>query len=184
MTGTAAAAAFIDPDAGLPPGGLVLRPDLIAVVQTFGHTLAFLLVVAVFAAPVATAMETNPRELVLGVLLAEVPFLLLGALGLAAPIVTLVTTRYVLSEDALIVRTQFLTRTEKRIEWAKVTEVTHRWTLFDRLLGIERLDVVAYGEASGAAVHLIGLRKAGPYRDLIARRMREAASVANLFASD
>jgi uncharacterized membrane protein YdbT with pleckstrin-like domain len=92
-------------------------------------------------------------------------------------------TTYTFDDDGLIVRTQVLARSERRVPWEKVTALRHRRTWLDALLRIERLDVIAYGER-GTTLHLVGLRDAAPLRAEVARRMRETATVEALLRSD
>lgn len=102
--------------------------------------------------------------------------LLFGLLVAFAPAVRLAFTHYIVDEEGIRVRTQILTRSEQRVQWDKVTALRHQRTVVDRVLGIERLDVVAWG-ARGATLKLVGLRNVAPLRDLVARRMRETATV-------
>jgi uncharacterized membrane protein YdbT with pleckstrin-like domain len=92
-------------------------------------------------------------------------------------------TRYELDAEGVRVRSSVIARSEERVAWEKVTLLVHRRGLVDRVLGIEALDVVAYG-VRGTTLRLVGLRDARPLRDYAARHMRESASVAALFDND
>ncbi|HET6399233.1 MAG TPA: PH domain-containing protein, partial [Candidatus Thermoplasmatota archaeon] len=92
-------------------------------------------------------------------------------------------TRYHLDDEGVRVRTAFLGRSERRVPWGKVTLVRHRRTLLDRLFGLSRVEIVAYGDR-GAVLHLTGLRDARPVRQRAAMQMRRSASVAGLFRND
>lgn len=100
-----------------------------------------------------------------------------------APAVRLRFTRYIVDAEGIRSRTQVLSVTEERVSWDKVTAIQYRRTLFDRLLGLERLSVIAYGER-GATVRMIGLRNAKDLRDLTAQKMREYATAEAFFSSD
>lgn len=111
-------------------------------------------------------------------------FALYPALAAAlVPAVQLAFTTYTFEEDGLVVRTQILARSERRVPWEKVTALRHRRTLLDVVFRIERLDVIAYGER-GTTLRLVGLRDAAPLRSLVARRMRETSTVEALLRSD
>ncbi len=100
-----------------------------------------------------------------------------------APAVQLAFTRYHIDEEGIRIHTQILTRTERRVSWEKVTALQHRRTILDRAFGIARVDVIAYGQR-GATLQLVGLRDAAWLRNLVAKRMRENASVDALLRSD
>jgi membrane protein YdbS with pleckstrin-like domain len=100
-----------------------------------------------------------------------------------APAVRLRFTRYVVDAEGIRTRTQLLSITEERISWDKVTAIRYQRTLFDRLLGLERLSVIAYGER-GATIRLVGLRDAKELRKLTAQKMREHATAETIFSSD
>lgn len=132
----------------------------------------------------------------IGALFTDRPALVFGALttiqllqffpvlfATLVPAFQLAFTRYIIDEEGIKVKVQILQKTEHRVQWEKVTALLHRRTLIDRVLGIERLDIIAYGER-GTTLKLVGLRHAAPLRDLVARRMRETASVERLFEND
>jgi uncharacterized membrane protein YdbT with pleckstrin-like domain len=100
-----------------------------------------------------------------------------------APIINVLTTRYVLAADGIRERKQFLNKEERKVSWEKVTALKHKRSILDRILGIERLDVVAYGER-GVTLHLIGLRDASQLRNHVGMRMRQSASVDALMKAD
>ncbi len=104
---------------------------------------------------------------------------------LAWPVVQLAFTRYDVDEDGIRIRMQIFSKSEQRVSWEKVTSLYTRRGIVDRVLGIEKLDVVAYGE-KGTTFHLIGLRRqqANWLRNEASRRMREAATVESLFHND
>jgi uncharacterized membrane protein YdbT with pleckstrin-like domain len=178
-----ASASLLDADAGLPAGGLVVRPSLRAAVAVPFQFLGALAFATVFLLIILPGEAREPGAIA-AFLLAEQ---LIGVLAVVAvslaPLVRLAFTRYVFTDEALIVRTQVLSKTEQRVEWNKVTALWHRRTLTDRLLGIERIDVIAYG-IRGATLRLVGLREAAPWRNLVARKMRASATVESLFAND
>lgn len=99
------------------------------------------------------------------------------------PVVNVLTTRYVLGADGLRERKQFLSKEERRVSWEKVTALRHRRTVLDKILRIERVDVIAYGQR-GATIHLVGLADGAKLRNHVGRMMRESASVDSLFRSD
>ncbi len=159
-----------------------LRPSLLAAVDTVTKVLG---IVAAFLLPVLIpALIAGEFAAALGTFAFVETISLYPALVAAFwPAVNLAFTRYQVEEDGLRVRTQFLQKKEQRVPWEKVTAVRHRRTALDVLTGLERIDVIAYGER-GATMHLVGLRDAGPIRDRIARRMRDSATVEALFRSD
>ena len=162
----------------------VFRPRLRAAV---GPSLVALLGIAAFLVPIALGISTQPefegrgfgRLLIIWENL-EWLFLLTPAL---APVVKVLTTRYVLEETGLREEVRFLNTTERRVQWEKVTALRQRRGLLDRMLGIERLDVIAYGQR-GATIHLIGLTEVAPLRTHLAQKMRESATVEALFRTD
>lgn len=100
-----------------------------------------------------------------------------------APAVQLLFTRYTMDDEGLREEVSILSRTQRRVTWDKVTALRHRRTVLDRVLGIERLDVIAYGER-GATIHLIGLRDAAALRNDVAQRMRQHADIGRLLSND
>lgn len=99
------------------------------------------------------------------------------------PAVQLAFTRYVVDDEGITVRTQILSKSEKRVTWEKVTALHQKRSVIDVLFGIERLDIIAYGER-GATLHLVGLRDASPLRDHVSQAMRRSATVEALFRGD
>jgi len=180
---------LVDPTGPVPPGGIVVRPSLRAAVGNvlqvaFYLTMIFvgpLLLVSLFSA------EALPEE-------PPLPFLAAIFLGVWAEVIPLVLgvgvaflriglTRYVLDKDGIHVRSQVLSAKEERVPWEKVTAVLQKRTIFDSLLRIERVHVVAYGRA-GRTLHLVGLRDAAPLRNLVASRMLQSSSVESLRRRD
>lgn len=170
-----------------PPGPLVVTPSLRAAADLplrIGSAIIGLVAPFAIFALLDAAREGEPVELWTVLVAAALTPEILIALGAAfVPAIRLAFTRYIFHEDGITVQTRVLAATEQRVPWAKVTALQHRRTFIDRILGIERLDVVAYG-IKGTTVHLVGLRPAAPLRDLISSRMRETASVQSLFAND
>lgn len=167
-------------------GDLVFRPALRAAV---GPSLlavlgiAALLTPAFFGIAQQEGLETGFGFLDVFYVLSQNAQYLFALAPAMAPVVQVFTTRYVLSADGIRQRRQFLSKEEHKVAWEKVTALKHRRSIMDRLLGIERLDVIAYGER-GATIHLIGLRDAAPLRNHVGLRMRESASVDALFRAD
>ncbi len=171
------------PEGVVRDGSLVVRPSLRAAVERF---LAALLGVSVFFVPVIIGLIIEgDREVEAGILGGlDVMFSIALPLLLSlAPAVQLAFTRYVFDDEGIRERVQLLSKTEKRVKWEKVTALQHRRTLLDHILGVERLDVIAYG-ARGATIHLVGLRDAGSLRGIVARQMRRQANVQRLFSND
>jgi len=166
-------------------GPATIRPSLWAgldIVVKAVAGLAFLLV------PAAIGVLLHGGRLELLAVLAALSFvegidLLYALVAAAFPLAQLAFTRYVIDDEGIRVATQLFTRSEKSVRWDKVTLLRQRRTLVDRLFGIERLDVVAYGER-GATFHLVGLRDAASLRRLVALRMREHASVGGVLGED
>jgi uncharacterized membrane protein YdbT with pleckstrin-like domain len=164
-------------------GSLIVRPSLKAGVGRFLVALSGLVVVF---APLALGVGASLDEPGLaGVLAAWQFFASIGGAVLVslAPAVQLAFTRYVLDDEGIRERVQILSKSDKRIQWEKVTALQHRRTLLDRALRIERLDVIAYGER-GATLHLVGLHDAAHLRNLVAREMRRQANVRRLLSND
>lgn len=176
------------PEGDLREGSLVVRPSLWAAlgrsVTVFGVLLALMVpaLLAVFLG-VQTDDPTEPDGRGVFALVDFSLTLLIPVLAALTPAVQLVFTRYVLDDEGIRERVQLLSRTERRVPWEKVTALRHRVTLLDRLFGLGRVDVVAYGER-GTTIRLVGLRHAPHLRGLVARRMLESASVERLFGND
>lgn len=176
------------PEGELREGSLVVRPSLWAALErsvtVFGVLLA-LMVPAMLAIllGVETDDPTRPDGRGLLALLDLSLTLLIPLFAALTPAVQLVFTRYVLDDEGIRENVQLLSRTERRVPWDKVTALRHRVTLLDRLLGLGRVDVVAYGER-GTTIRMVGLRHAPHLLGLVARRMREAATVERLFGND
>lgn len=164
---------------------LVLRPSLLAGLDLLGKAVAAaaLLVVPVLVGVLLQGGRPGLAALVaavVGLRLLDMTYALLAAL---VPVVQLAFTRYVVDEEGIRVHVQLFTRSERTVRWDKVTLLRHRRTLVDRMFRIDRLDVVAYGER-GTTLNLVGLRQAPHLRDLVARRMREHASVGGVLGED
>lgn len=169
---------------------LVLRPSLRAAVERFLVLFSVLLgiVVPVIATLlIRTYLDPDVDAWpIYGGPLASLQLgmsILVPVLASLAPAVQIAFTRYVFDDEGVLEKVQILSRTEKRVRWEKVTALLHRRTLLDRVLDIERLDVVAYGER-GTTLRLVGLRDARPVRALVARQMRRQATVRHLVAND
>lgn len=181
------------PEGAVRGDAVVVRPSLRAAVERFLTVFSALFALAVpfliiFAIRSATGTDpdVDPRPVqffgafaVLDVLMS---FIIPAVLSLA-PAVQIGFTRYVFDDEGIRERVQVLARTERRVRWDKVTALHHRRTLLDRALGIERLDVVAYGER-GTTLHLVGLREAAHLRGIVARQMRREATIGHLVAND
>jgi membrane protein YdbS with pleckstrin-like domain len=173
---------FLDMD-DIPAGAeVVVRPSLRAALDVPFKVIGVLLFLTL---PFGTtgAILGGPQ-----LFLPFVPFVFLLQIAPAllitfAPAIRLVYTRYIIDQDGIRVRSQVLSATESRVPWEKVTAIEHRRTFFDRLLGIERLHVIAYG-VRGTTLRLIGLRNARQLRDLTARKMREHATAETIFSND
>ncbi len=171
------------PEGTLRDGSLVVRPSLRAAFERFIVALAG---VSVFFVPIfiglALGTEDRADEGIAGGL--NLIFGLVVPIGASmVPAIQLAFTRYIFDDEGIRERVQLLNKTEKRVKWEKVTALQHRRTVLDKLLGVERLDVIAYG-ARGTTLHLVGLRDAGPLRGMVARQMRAQASVKRLFSND
>ncbi len=159
-----------------------LRPNLLAAVDIIGKVLG---TVAAFLMPVIIPALIQGKALAAGAIFAfgQIASLYPALIAAAFPAVNLAFTRYVVEDDGIRIRTQFLQKTDRRVPWEKVTAVRHRRTIWDVLVGLERIDVIAYGER-GTTLHLVGLRNAAPVRDHIARKMRESSTVDALLRGD
>lgn len=159
-----------------------LRPNLLAAVDTLGKVLG---AAAAFALPVIVPALLLGEAVAAGALFAfsQLVGLYPALVAAAFPAINLAFTRYHLDEEGIRIRTQFLQKSEKRVAWEKITAVRHRRTVWDVLTGLERIDVVAYGER-GATLHLVGLKDAATVRNRIALRMRESATVDALIRGD
>ncbi len=179
-------AEFLSPPEGpVAVGAEVVRPSLWAALEVLAKVFLALTPIAV---PVVVSLALSGRldlrrEGPLIVVLLDNLELLFAALLAFAPVVKVAFTRYTFDEEGIRVRVQVLGRTDQRVPWEKVTALRHRRGILDRLLGLGRLDVIAYGE-KGTVLRLVGLRDDRRLRDLVARRMRESASVASLFRND
>lgn len=167
----------------VPLWNQTFRPSLLAALDVPVKIVVF---VFVFFLPIGVggALATrDPLVLLLGVPIATLFNFIPAFLALLAPAFQIMFTRYVVDDDGVRVSMQFLSKNESRVEWHKVTAITHKRTIVDRVFGIERLDIVAYGER-GTTLRLVGLRDAAKLRDLAARKMRESATVEALFSND
>ncbi|MGB1586520.1 MAG: PH domain-containing protein [Thermoplasmatota archaeon] len=167
-------------------GDLVFRPSLRAAI---GPSLLAVLGIGLLLVPAFMGLaqqddvETGLGALDVLLILSQNSQYLFALAPALAPAINVLTTRYVLAGDGIRLRKQFLSKEEHKVTWEKVTALRHKRSLLDRLLGIERLDVIAYGER-GATLHLVGLRDAAPLRDHVGVRMRQSATVDALFRSD
>jgi uncharacterized membrane protein YdbT with pleckstrin-like domain len=161
---------------------VVLRPSLLAALDTVVKVAGVLFF---FTAPllVPALFNGGPISLTAAFVGLQGTNLYIAVLFAFLPAVRLAFTRYELDEEGIRVTTQILARSEKRVPWEKVTALRHRRTVVDLLVGIERIDVVAYGER-GATLHLVGLRGARTIRDQVAVQMRRSATAESLFRSD
>ena len=179
-------------DPARPPRGMefvtgdaiVIRPSLRAAFDVLGKLAGAL---ALFGLPfwVGLAVQGNPKGLreIATIVAGGGLGLFYGVLAAFGPLVQLAFTQYVIEPDGIRVRTQILSKSERRVQWEKVTMLRHRRTLIDRFFGIDRLDVVAHG-ARGTTLHLVGLRDATRLRDHAARKMRACAAVGGRFGDD
>lgn len=99
------------------------------------------------------------------------------------PALRILFTRYIVTNDEILIYTQILSKTERRIPWDKVTTVRQSITILDRLVGTARLNVSAYG-LRGTTFHLVGLRDVDVLRNIIARKMRRNATIDALMSAD
>ena len=167
-----------------PEPGLSLRPSLRAAASVFAKVVAF--VGFVLAVPFLVALLSGSDVAFLGAILLAEPslFAVVPAIaGLVLPAVRLLATRYDLDGDGVRVRSSIIARSDQLVPWDKVTLLMQHRSIVDRVLGIASVTIVSYG-VKGATLHLVGLRDPTPVRDYAARKMRESASVASLFAND
>lgn len=175
------------PEGDLREGSLVVRPSLRAALGRVG--VAFLVVTAFFLPfQIGTGMQAfgddEGEPAGFWVLAFEIASnLVIPFLVSLAPALQLAFTRYILDDEGIRERVQLLSRSDKRVRWDKVTALQHRRTFVDRILQIERVDVVAYG-SRGTTLHLVGLRRAPYIRGLVARQMRAQASVSGMLRND
>lgn len=161
---------------------MIVKPRLRAALP--GSLAAFGGLVSI-AVPVLLGIDAAPDGAGAGgrlFLLNNLEYLFLFTPALA-PIIKVLTTTYIIEEDGIREQARFLSTTDRRITWEKVTALRQRRSVFDALLGIQRLDVIAYGER-GATIHLVGLSNAPELRNRFARNMRDSASVDSLFRAD
>ncbi len=109
--------------------------------------------------------------------------LLIPLFAAIAPAVQLAFTRYVFDDEGIRERVQIFSKTERRVEWSKVTALRHRHTVLDRVFRLGRVDVIAYGER-GTTIRLVGLKRPEVLRNLVAGKMLSTASVEQLFQND
>ena len=176
------------PEGEVPAQAQVVRPSLWAGLEAVGRLVGTLLPVLLpFLLPLVVARVFGDGKVEVDDPFAIVLFdraeLFVGLLLVVVPIVRIAFTRYVVDADGLRVTSTLLQRSDQRVPWEKVTAIRHRRTLLGALVGIETLEVVAYGKR-GATLRLEGLRDAPALRALVARRMRETATVAALVRND
>lgn len=162
-----------------------IRPSLLAALDVVIKVVGVLLVFGLSIVLPLIASGDTVVGAIGGILVASFggPFVIPAIIGAFFPAIQLAFTTYTVDDEGIHVRTQILQKNERRVQWEKVTAVMHRRTIIDRLLGIERLDVVAYG-ARGTTMHLVGLRDAPRLRDIASERMRHAANLGALWRSD
>lgn len=168
-----------------PDAPIELRPSLLAAFDVAAK-LAFLVLAAALPLLIGLAFSGDLRVFLAGIVAAVLggtTGLVYAGIAAFAPLVQLAFTRYIIEPDGIRVRTQILSKTERRVQWEKITMLHHRRSVVDRVFGLDRLDVIAYG-ARGTTLHLVGLRGAAGLRDLVARRMREHAAVGGRFGDD
>lgn len=176
---------FLDaPEGAVPAEARVIRPSLWAALEAAGRLVGQLLPILV---PLATSIffgfdpGAGSRPFFLA-LYERVEFYAAFFL-LVVPLARVALTRYVVDGDGLRVSSSLLQRSDQRVPWDKVTALRHKRSLIGALVGIETLEVVAYGR-KGTTLRLVGLRDAAELRSLVARRMRETASVTALVRND
>ena len=176
------------PEGEVPEQAHVVRPSLWAGVEAVGRLLATLLPVLLpFLLSFVLGRFFGDGEVdvddPLVVVLFDRAELFVGLLLVVVPVVRVAFTRYVVDADGLRVTSTLLQRSDQRVPWEKVTAIRHRRSLLGALVGVETIEVVAYGKR-GATLRLEGLRDAAALRALVARRMRETATVAALVRND
>lgn len=172
------------PEGDVSAKAQVIRPSLWAGLEAVGRLLATLFpLVLPFIPPLLFATDGRPGDLPLAVVLFDRIELFAGFALVLVPIVRVAFTRYVVDDDGLRVTSTLFQRSDQRVPWDKVTAVHHRRSLLGAVVGVESLEVVAYGKR-GAVLRLAGLRDASALRALVARRMRETATVAALVRND
>jgi uncharacterized membrane protein YdbT with pleckstrin-like domain len=159
------------------------RPSLLAALdvpfKAIGTVALLILPFIITAALIRGEPVTSLRDLPTLELMQLAPAFLLAF----APAIRLAFTRYRIDEEGVQVHSQVLSRTESRVAWDKVTAIRHRITLVDRVLGLQRIDIIAYGER-GTTLHLVGMRNVRLLRDLAAQRMREHTTAGHLVSND
>lgn len=172
------------PEGAVAPTALVIRPSLWAGVEILER---LLLQFAPYAIPIlislvlADAQSDDDRPLFIALM--DNFELGIGVLAIAAPILRVAFTRYTFDDEGIRIRSVLLSKSDQRVPWEKITAVRHRRTLLGSLVGIQRLEIVAYGKR-GATLHLSGLRNAPELRNLVARHMRKSATIEALGRSD
>lgn len=176
---------FLDaPEGAVPAEARVIRPSLWAALEAAGRLIGQLLP---FLVPLVTSVlfgfDAVPESRPFLLSLYDRVELYAAFLLLVVPVARVALTRYVVDGDGLRVSSSFLQRSDQRVPWDKVTALRHKRSLIGALVGIETLEVVAYGQ-KGTTLRLIGLRDAAELRALVARRMRETATVTALVSND
>lgn len=159
-----------------------IKPNLLASVDTIVKVLG---VFAFFALPAVLAAILSGSPLLVGALFLNAQAIsLIPAIGGAfLPAIRLLFTTYTLSDEGIQTRMDLLGQQTVRVRWEKVTSVEHHCTIVDRILGLERITVSAYGER-GTTLHLIGLRQAGWIRDLASEKMAKSPNFSSLLADE
>ncbi len=140
---------------------------------------------ATLLVPVAIGLlaQGRPAAAIATLIAGQVTSLYPAMIAAALPALRLYFTRYAIDDDGVRVTTNLLAKSDQRIPWEKVTAIRHRRTVLDAILGITRVDVIAYGRR-GATLHLVGLQDGRGVRQEVARRMRSACSVDALTGRD
>lgn len=92
-------------------------------------------------------------------------------------------TEYVVTDHRVYATTAFFKRTVKVVPFEKVTNLELRRGLFERLLGVGEVVVVAYGQ-KGTELRLRGLLDPTPVLHSLAHEVRSHSSIEHLLASD
>lgn len=173
------------PEGRVEEGAVVIRPSLWAALE---RGLVAFAGISIFVLPFVIAAlfgvsDPGPDEPRFVVVVEVFQGLVIPLLFSFVPVVQLAFTRYIIDEEGIRERVQLVSKTDKRVRWEKVTALQHRITLMDRLFGIQRINVIAYG-ARGTTIRLVGLRRAPRLRRLVAKQMRVNASFDRLLTND
>lgn len=164
------------------------RPDFRLVVgETIQSVLgALLLALVLIVIPFYASREedvSSARAFTLYLITVVVPEAVFILQRFGKALVEVLFAEYVVTDHRVYAATAFLKRTVQVVPFEKITNLVLRRTLFERLLGVAEVRVVAYGQR-GTEIRMRGLRDAGGLFARLAVDLRAHGTADSLLALD